>query len=80
MDRSQTVTPLETGAKQDERALWIIMKLIRQTQSSNVLDARAVAELILMPRKRMEYILAKWARRGLYDWGVVIDRGWFVAS
>jgi hypothetical protein len=30
-----------------------------------------------MPPKRKWYILEKWARRGIYDYGVSVELGWF---
>lgn len=33
-----------------------------------------------MNHKRVEGLLAKWYRRGLYDFGTVIDMGWVTAA
>lgn len=31
-------------------------------------------------RKRLRYLLEKWAARGLYEWGVNIDLGWLTLA
>lgn len=52
----------------DEVALWAA---VRAGESP-----REAGERLGIPRRRMEYLCDKWSRKGLYDWGVVIDRGW----
>ncbi len=42
----------------------------------NTETVRDVIVRLGMPTKRTDYLLEKWARKGWYQWGVVIDMGW----
>lgn len=56
------------GAKADEHALWAALLEGEQPRDSG-------RRLGIHPR-RVIGICEKWARRGIYDYGVVADRGW----
>lgn len=56
------------GAKPDEMALWAALEARGET-------TRCGARLDIPPN-RVEYLCLKWARQGIYDYGVVHDLGW----
>jgi len=60
--------PLGEGAKPDERALWAAVEAGEWP--------RDAAARLGIPRRRLEYLCAKWGRRDIYNWGVTIDLGW----
>lgn len=66
------VIPAQAG-KPDERALWAAIQ--HREQGMNVSPRAAGRRLGIHPR-RVEYLCEKWARLGIYDWGVVCDLGW----
>lgn len=57
---------MPTGS--DELALWRALEEGEQPKYAG-------SRLGIHPR-RVEYICGKWARKGLYNWGVVHDLGW----
>jgi hypothetical protein len=56
--------------KPDERALWEALRAGEQPRTAG-------PRLGIAP-KRVRYLCEKWARRGIYDYGVSCDLGWEV--
>lgn len=46
-------------------------------ESYEVVDMLQMAENINMPYKRTASITEKWAKEGIYEWGVSWKYGWF---
>lgn len=59
---------LGAGAHPDEQALWA--RLLTGEKP------RYAGSALGIPPRRIRYLCEKWARRGLYDWRVVVDLGW----
>ena len=58
--------------KTDELALW-------DAVAAGEWPRDAGKRLRIHPR-RVGFLCAKWSRRGIYDYGVVVDMGWVTAS
>ena len=58
---------VSAGAHPDERTLWNAV-LLGATP-------REAGRALNMPTKRVLYLCEKWARRGIYDYGVTADLG-----
>lgn len=56
------------GAKADEVALWQALELGESPRNAGF--------RLGIPPRRVEYLCIKWARQGIYDYGVVHDLGW----
>ncbi len=54
--------------KPDEVALWARV-LAGETP-------RLAGEALSIPPKRVDFLCGKWARQGIYDYGVCVDLGW----
>lgn len=68
-----TTDRLSDSARQDERELWAAFgpaPLPRTPRQAGI-------ELGI-PSKRVAYLCGKWAKAGIYDYGVTIDMGWKV--
>ena len=53
---------------------------IAKENRENGISVRETIEMIgeaKLPHKRAWYWLGKWSQKGLYDYGVTIDLGWF---
>lgn len=59
---------ISAGAHRDERALWTLVVV-------SGLTPRAAGNLLDVHTKRVQYLCEKWARRGIYDYGVTSDLG-----
>lgn len=59
---------ISAGARRDERALWTLVVV-------SGLTPRAAGDLLDMHTKRVAYLCQKWARVGIYDYGVTVDLG-----
>lgn len=60
---------ISAGAHRDERALWNLVVV-------SDLTPRAAGKLLDVHTKRVAYLCKKWARAGIYDYGVTVDLGW----
>ncbi len=63
------MTAPNPGAKPDEHALW-------WTVIHTGLAPRYAGAQLGMDRNRIDYLCAKWASSGIYDYGVTVDLGW----
>lgn len=61
------------SVKADERDLyWFLHK--------RFLEGQCIRDAVHdsgVNHKRVWFLLAKWADKGWYDWGVSVDTGWF---
>lgn len=60
-----------------ERALW---DAIDEGRDARGVIARMVDRGMIASPKQAHATLEKWARRGLYDYGVSLDLGWLKAG
>lgn len=62
--------------KPDELALW---NAFGEDPEQHVWP-RYAGIALNMPPRRVQYLCEKWARQGIYDYGVACDLGWKVAT
>ena len=62
-----------TQGREDERNLWNAFGV-----KAPYSVPRSAGIALGMPRKRVDYLCAKWAKQARYDYGVCVDMGWKV--
>lgn len=65
--KAAQLNSISAGAHRDERALWTLVV--------SGLTPRAAGNLLDVHTKRVAYLCKKWARAGIYDYGVTVDLG-----
>lgn len=62
-----------------EREFFEIAKENRENGKSVRQTISEIGDDVL-PHKRAWYWLEKWSRKGIYDYGVTVDLGWFTGK
>ena len=65
--------------RRDEALLMACLRRHRPTPSYPIrISALDVGRLAGIHPKRVHYLLVKWTRQGIWDYGVAPESGWFV--